>query len=233
MLRTFCSNPALGGFGSESSSSLELHDTEAAATPDAFCQIIKELVDNAVDACIVSVSTTEAEGSTKEQSTAKEHGTTSAARAAAKRVRVVIERFEENRLRANSKDGAETREILRVTVSDNGCGMKDIQSCVGAFHSSKAHNITASNHGRDAPQHLRVGRHDALLIRQDHEYVGFDKVTDQTGQRCGPRLQGAEHERRLVENAHTTCIVHTVILASHQAVGLPHTVSIGRGPIIP
>lgn len=40
MLRTFVANPGLGGFGEKEE-----------ATADAFCQIVKELVDNAVDAC--------------------------------------------------------------------------------------------------------------------------------------------------------------------------------------
>lgn len=91
MLRTFVANPGLGGFGEKE-----------AASPDAFCQIVKELVDNAVDACTVAVI-----------------GETS------RRVRVTIEEY------------AEQKDLLRVTVSDNGCGMKNIEECVGAFHSSK------------------------------------------------------------------------------------------------
>jgi DNA topoisomerase VI subunit B len=113
MLRTFCSNPALGGFGGEVSSSI--NHTAAAPTPDAFCQIIKELVDNAMDACTVNATVTD--GIAK----------------STKRVRVSIEKFEQG-----NKES--TTEILRVTVTDNGHGMNDIQACVGAFHTSKAHN---------------------------------------------------------------------------------------------
>lgn len=146
MLRTFCSNPALGGFGSESSSSALPY----AATPDAFCQIIKELVDNAVDACTVATAspTGAMADSRTEKSTSKTGKKKSATPAvvAAKRVRVVIERFEDGRLLASrANDGSKgDSEILRVTVSDNGCGMSDIQACVGAFHSSKAHNTTTT-----------------------------------------------------------------------------------------
>jgi Histidine kinase-, DNA gyrase B-, and HSP90-like ATPase len=140
MLRTFCSNPALGGFGGESSAP---HDASA-ATPDAFCQIIKELVDNAVDACTVAAAdaiTTDKQTSKK----GKPRDRANTAPAPAKRVRVVIERFEDNLSRASSDDnGTNNNEILRVTISDNGCGMSDIQACVGAFHSSKAHNTATA-----------------------------------------------------------------------------------------
>jgi DNA topoisomerase VI subunit B len=65
-LRAFRSNPGLGGFGGESSD-VAIQEQDC----DAFAQILKELVDNAVDACS-STSNTEP-----------------------KRVRVTIERFEE------------------------------------------------------------------------------------------------------------------------------------------
>lgn len=131
MLRTFCSNPALGGFGGgdESSSSQTASPSAATApTPDAFCQIIKELVDNAVDACtVVELSS-------------------SSSTTTAKRVRVVIEQFQDDKDDdASSIDGSSSnKEILRVTVSDNGCGMNDIAKCVGAFHTSKAHNTATA-----------------------------------------------------------------------------------------
>jgi DNA topoisomerase VI subunit B len=100
MLRTFRANPGLGGFGERE-----------AATPDAFCQIVKELVDNAVDACCVIGDETDTVN---------------------RRVRVVIEEYKQG---SDAKDGGQ--KLLRVTVSDNGCGMESIQDCVGAFHSSK------------------------------------------------------------------------------------------------
>lgn len=122
MLRTFCSNPALGGFGS--------HD----APSDAVCQIIKELVDNAVDACGMACDTDEP-----------------------KRVRVVFEPT------SNSNDDNNNEKTLRVTITDNGCGMSNIEECVGAFHSSKAQNaISNSSTGNDtshAQQPQTAGRY--------------------------------------------------------------------------
>ena len=64
-LKAFHANPSIGGFGGESTVVLRLHDPEKANDRDsrrkqqehlpehgdAFCQIVKELVDNAVDAC--------------------------------------------------------------------------------------------------------------------------------------------------------------------------------------
>ena len=55
-LRTFHSNPSLGGFGNEStrlglSTTSNKHENNADTNGDAFCQVIKEIVDNAVDAC--------------------------------------------------------------------------------------------------------------------------------------------------------------------------------------
>ena len=150
MLRTFISNPTLGGFGGESSMSMtsspQLHDHPA---PDAFCQIIKELIDNAVDACTVDTPSATATGrntSTTTTTTIK------------KRVRVVIEQCQtDSRQTMQQKedndvdykdddddDGEHKPEILRVMVSDNGCGMEEIQACIGAFHTSKAHNSASS-----------------------------------------------------------------------------------------
>ncbi len=139
-LRTFHSNPALGGFGSESSNyhHLLLQKKERKGKPvvdgDAFAQIIKELVDNAVDACYIT---------DKQQ--------TESSSDIPKRVRVEIQRFRstpdisENKNQEDSQHGStdneddDDDEILRVTVTDNGCGMKDIKACVDPFHTSKAH----------------------------------------------------------------------------------------------
>lgn len=133
-LRTFHSNPALGGFGGESTDLL-LNDERLGSVSiqgsdgDAINQIIKELVDNAVDACGYSFDETENNP---------------------KRVRVEIQQFRAAQQRSvddgvdddkstDSSDGSEHGEILRITVTDNGCGMSDIQVCVNAFHTSKAH----------------------------------------------------------------------------------------------
>jgi hypothetical protein len=148
-LRTFHFNPSLGGFGGESS---PLFSGDAAATSDAFCQIIKELVDNAVDACIprAESSNTGKNQSRSQQMENRSNGTSN------KRVRVVIERFHGqskdydevdcmnyqancNKSFIDEENVDDDTEILRVTVSDNGCGMFDIQKCVSAFQTSKAH----------------------------------------------------------------------------------------------
>jgi len=165
-LRTFHSNPSLGGFGNESTNnwialgSSQTSDICTDGNGDAFAQIIKELVDNAVDACSHSSNSS----STK------------------KRVRVVIESFEPDDPSAKVvdddaseaadlaeaiEDGAisEKKEILRVTVSDNGCGMESIQACVDPFHTSKAHAVrhdesaTLSNHSDTFQQGQTAGRY--------------------------------------------------------------------------
>jgi Histidine kinase-, DNA gyrase B-, and HSP90-like ATPase len=141
-LRTFHFNPSLGGFGGDQSPCLS---TERTCTSDAFCQIIKELVDNAVDACI-----SRQENANEEYDHNTIHQRSNETRK--KRVRVIIERFHEQRNDSNNVDCKDSScpdnnerdcnmvdEILRVTVSDTGCGMRDIQKCVSAFHTSKAH----------------------------------------------------------------------------------------------
>ena len=141
-LRTFRSNPNLGGFGSESTAPQRQHilgtSGNVSEDCDAFAQIIKELVDNAVDACGMSERRDEGK-KTKKKTTSdlalpKEN----------KRVRVVIEQFvaatDNPGATGDEKDNENDKnstEILRVIVSDNGCGMKDIQACVEAFRSSK------------------------------------------------------------------------------------------------
>jgi DNA topoisomerase VI subunit B len=92
ILQAFHSNPALGGFGNESGISIKEGDC------DAFAQIVKELVDNAVDAC----------------------------RQDSEQIR---------RVRVDFSQVSPT--VLRVTVTDNGCGMSCIQDCVEAFRSHK------------------------------------------------------------------------------------------------
>ena len=110
---------------------------------DAFAQILKELVDNAVDACRAvsgygdgSLSNQPNNGKIKDQSLHKK---------ALKRVRVSIDKVvssvdsNANTKSNNSHPFDENNEnLLRVTVSDNGCGMVDIEKCVSAFSTSKA-----------------------------------------------------------------------------------------------
>jgi DNA topoisomerase VI subunit B len=118
-LRAFHANPSIGGFGGESTSIILLLDPKSKQdvghlpqNGDALCQIVKELCDNAVDAC-------ENQTSGKNQ-----------------RVKVEI-------LPCNNNN-----DILQVTISDNGCGMADVQKCVDAFQSTKGGDSkTAGRYG--------------------------------------------------------------------------------------
>jgi DNA topoisomerase VI subunit B len=118
-LRAFHSNPALGGFGGESNAAAS-SIIASEENCDAFAQVLKELVDNAVDAC-------------------SKPGAASATRA--KRVRVAIERVCQSD--EDHEEYIDTPSLLRVTVSDNGCGMDDIQQCVNCFRSTKGTNADA------------------------------------------------------------------------------------------
>jgi DNA topoisomerase VI subunit B len=125
-LRAFHSNPCIGGFGGESSFVPVLLDpsgnhpktgqqhchSNSPQDGDAFCQIVKELVDNAVDACSAA-------------------GTANTNQ----RVKVEIQPYDSDK-----------NDILQVTISDNGCGMTDIQACVDAFQSTKNHGHSTSTH---------------------------------------------------------------------------------------
>lgn len=137
-LRAFRSNPCLGGFGSETHNGFDFskgtnytiqgnnskqlrkrrktnnEEDQVFGNGDAFAQIVKELVDNAVDACSIS------------------HDNSSET----KRVRVVIEPVDPQQSSSSSKD-VSSNCVLRVTVTDNGCGMSNIHECVSVFHSSK------------------------------------------------------------------------------------------------
>ena len=107
-LNAFRANPSIGGFGNENSFGGTNEDDSNA---DAFAQIVKELTDNAVDACSCDVDSNSSYANEKV--------------VPKRRVRVLFENVEEE------------VSALKVTVSDNGCGMKDIKKCVAAFSSSK------------------------------------------------------------------------------------------------
>lgn len=120
------------------------HHTASCGGGDAFAQIIKELVDNAVDACNLSSSPQNFHHRDDENSGS----------AAPKKVTVVIDKVEEDDefVKAEfAKDHGgsdpdnyyvadaflEKRELLHVVVSDNGCGMEDVEKCVSVFSSNK------------------------------------------------------------------------------------------------
>eukprot|EP00579_Thalassiosira_antarctica_P016455 CAMPEP_0201929266 /NCGR_PEP_ID=MMETSP0903-20130614/22623_1 /ASSEMBLY_ACC=CAM_ASM_000552 /TAXON_ID=420261 /ORGANISM="Thalassiosira antarctica, Strain CCMP982" /LENGTH=1108 /DNA_ID=CAMNT_0048467989 /DNA_START=71 /DNA_END=3394 /DNA_ORIENTATION=- len=108
----------------------------AAGSCDAFAQIVKELVDNAVDACVHA----EKKISDGNENTEQEEKIM-------KRVRVTMTSVEvevPGRPNTNDEDPAtsvteniETMECLRIDISDNGCGMENIDDCVTAFRSNK------------------------------------------------------------------------------------------------
>jgi len=95
---------------------------------DAFAQIVKELVDNAVDACSSSLL---------------ENKDDSEQDFLPKRVKVVLEPIDhkpKNNQNDNYDDQDTMKEYLRVTVTDNGIGMENISQCVCAFSTSKGSN---------------------------------------------------------------------------------------------
>ena len=142
MLRSFANNPSLGGFGGESQLATQLSQTVGrrqednnestnaknntndnitqgeVGSCDAFVQILKELVDNAVDACVSSNDKTTNKGDDKDNDNTM------------KRVRVKI-------TSESVPVASKMMNCLRLEVSDNGCGMDDIDKCVSAFSSNK------------------------------------------------------------------------------------------------
>jgi len=96
---------------------------------DAFAQIIKELVDNAVDACSMDSTTINLPNQPVIPGNVYNY----------KRVRVAIQVSENDDAGSTeSQDPAGQRSnALRVTVSDNGCGIENIDECVNAFRSTK------------------------------------------------------------------------------------------------
>ena len=153
-LHAFQCNPSLGGFGSESVSTISLaersgigennkeydclRDTKDGGC-DAFAQIVKELVDNAVDAC--SGENFNSKSAIVDRFANMSDESMLNEKVELKRVRVSIERLEHNATECTSK---EMNQILRVTVSDNGSGMANIKKCVSAFCTSKAVGNTKS-----------------------------------------------------------------------------------------
>jgi hypothetical protein len=139
-LRAFKSNPSIGGFGGEYASSRLGGDAEASSPSrakvtvggscDAFAQIVKELVDNAVDACAPfedATTTIGIEGVNRER-------TMKRVRVSITSATVPVERDNDNN---DSGVSIPERSCLRIEVSDNGCGMADSDYCVSAFNSNK------------------------------------------------------------------------------------------------
>jgi hypothetical protein len=169
-LRAFLENPLLGGFGGESSglglveknhvnykgekkgrkgkSACRKSLVTNAGADDSFAQIVKELVDNAVDACYSAsqeelrkrTETRQVKARTRSLYSKKDDLCSPST--TIRRVRVVLQPETPPNLSSASPcpsdDEESDDELLRVTVTDNGCGMESIQDCVTAFHTSKA-----------------------------------------------------------------------------------------------
>lgn len=120
-----------------------------ASSSDLICQIVKELVDNAVDAC----RTPSSDGDTLRQENQK------------KRIRVEIQPFNnteavEDESLTSSLSKRNHSEILKLTVTDNGCGMENIQNSVNAFQTSKGgENRRNENIGDSSVTDVSSGRY--------------------------------------------------------------------------
>ena len=132
-----------------SSSSGKFDRKNTAGSADLICQIVKELVDNAVDACRSPSS----DGDTLRQANQK------------KRIRVEIQpfhdtgAFDEESLTSSPSKRSHS-EILKLTVTDNGCGMENIQNCVNAFQTSKGgENRRNENIGNSSVADASCGRY--------------------------------------------------------------------------
>ena len=163
-LRTFRSNPALGGFGScggeGTTSRSELTKTASLKSPlvtpntttdhsslgDVFCQTLKELIDNAVDACAVA----EAEASEAKENDSDNDSENDKKRPTPKRVRVTLQpSAAPGQQIDDTTTSTDVPSLLKITVIDNGCGMENIQRCVDPFGSTKQQ---ASNDHQNQPQ---------------------------------------------------------------------------------
>lgn len=113
---------------------------------DAFAQILKELVDNAVDACCAATSEMPSCRTTSTDDDSAD-GTLASRSLDLKRVRVVIEpvvassgRADDDATEVSVAPTGTKKELLRVSVNDNGVGMSSIEDCVEAFRTSKRSN---------------------------------------------------------------------------------------------
>jgi len=81
----------------------------------------------------------------------------------AKHIRVVIERLDDT-----NDDGeyTEVDHVLRVTVSDNGISMENIQDCVNAFRTSKAGNDAEEEAAENTAGRYGIGLTLCLLHAQ-------------------------------------------------------------------
>lgn len=149
---------------------------------DAFAAIVKELVDNAVDACAGGA------GTPVDNVAMHENGQVNEGRIV-KRVRVtitaasvpVINNVKENNSRISGEDGSTTMSCLRIEVSDNGCGMDDIDYCVSVFSSNKTAGVKNGTDGNESgvmgkkskskAKHKPVSAHTLLPSPRNEKYT--------------------------------------------------------------
>lgn len=163
---------------------------------DAFAQILKELVENAIDACRI-ISTTKTDSIITTSSDIVEKGL--------KRVRVSIEKVDSN-ISGNDSNIGCCSELLRVTVSDNGCGMMDIEKCVSVFSTSKTSH-TASTSDDDT----RHSSNQSFEKQNDNEIYNHCEAGNPTAGRYGIGLTlSLLHAQRLVPDSCTSITSSTL-----------------------
>lgn len=108
----------------------------------AFAQIVKELVDNAVDAC--ASKSNDADQEKKPMKRVRVHITSAT---------VPVGRHITNEEDNTENSENTTMDCLRVEICDNGCGMENIDDCVTAFRSNKngtARQTNGNDNGQQA-----------------------------------------------------------------------------------
>lgn len=98
-----------------------------------------KLVDNAVDACC-SLTNNDTGELKRVRVTIDQYAQRSKEEKACRELSSML-RSKKDRNDESDDDSIDydESEILKVTVTDNGCGMESIHECVNAFHTSKAH----------------------------------------------------------------------------------------------
>ncbi|KAL7542024.1 hypothetical protein ACHAXR_011450 [Thalassiosira sp. AJA248-18] len=218
-LRAFQFNPSIGGFGRESQllasssqSGIGAGRSSRVARPltqgnddpaknddgdigtgscDAFAQIVKELVDNAVDACAPVLDDSNANNKDADQE-----------KKTAKRVRIhITSATVPVRSNVNDKDignsdsnpeKTQTMDCLRVVISDNGCGMENIDDCVTAFRTNK-----------NGAMNQRCADNE-----KDEQRTGEKSVSESTNKKGGKKQNNENYTSGRYGVGLTLCLLH-------------------------
>jgi len=172
-----------------------------AGSCDAFAQIVKELVDNAVDACApveIENDVSNRNGDANQKKIMKRVRVTMTA------VKVSVRTNDnENDSGTLVAEDSKTMDCLRIEVSDNGCGMENIDDCVSAFTSNK-NGATMGNadggEGRKAGEKSgEATQSNAKKKKVDKKQKSFDSNENYTSGRYGVGLTLCLlHAQRLV-----------------------------------